>query len=241
MNIPRVHILYIATSKYISFWPIFYREASVRLFPDAEKHYFLYTDSKEYETYGNVTVVPTEHRPWPRPTLDRFRYMIDSYEQWKDADLVLFINANAIPCSPFFFNEVFPYAGSLVACVHPCAGRIFSTCSLETRKECRAYVCENTPYVCGGFQGGHPASWLEACRTMQEWTEADEQNGITPVWHDESYWNKYCLMYKERVKLLGWPTLYTEPHPWVKLYLIDKARFFRDRNFREEGKDQRSL
>ena len=241
MNRPRVHILYIATGKYISFWPIFYREASARLFPDAEKHYFLYTDSKEYESYENVTVVPTEHRPWPRPTLDRFRYMIDSYEQWKDADLVLFINANAIPCSPFFFNEVFPYAGSLVACVHPCAGRIFSTCSLETRKECRAYVCENTPYVCGGFQGGHPASWLEACRTMQEWTEADEQNGITPVWHDESYWNKYCLMYKERVKLLGWPTLYTEPHPWVKLYLIDKARFFRDRNFREEGEAQNSL
>ena len=239
MNRPRVHILYIATGKYIAFWPIFYREASVRLFPDAEKHYFLFTDSTEYESYENVTVVPTEHRPWPRPTLDRFRHMIDSYEQWKDADLVLFINANAIPCSPFFFNEVFPYAGSLVACVHPCAGRIFSTCSLETRKECRAYVQENTPYVCGGFQGGYPASWLEACRTMQEWTEADEQHGITPVWHDESYWNKYCLMYKERVKLLGWPTLYTEPHPWVKLYLIDKARFFRDRNFREE--EQASL
>lgn len=241
MSRQRVHILYIATGKYIAFWPIFHREASIRLFPDAEKRYFLFTDSTEYESSESVTVVPTEHRPWPRPTLDRFRHMIDSYEQWKDAELALFINANAVPCSPFFFHEVFPYVGSLVACVHPCAGRMFSTCSLETRPECCAYTQERTPYVCGGFQGGKPTAWLEACKVMQEWTEEDEKNGIMPVWHDESYWNKYCLMKKKEVRLLGWPTVYVEPHPWVKIYLLEKAAFFRDQNFREEGKDQASL
>lgn len=46
-------------------------------------------------------------------------------------------------------------------------------------------------YFGGGFSGGTSEKYLELAKKCAENIDIDVQNGIIPIWHDESALNKY--------------------------------------------------
>lgn len=234
-NRPKVGLFFICTSKYNLFWKFFKAAADKFFLPDADKTYFLFTDSDRHVTGDDTTVIPVEHRPWPYMTLYRASILLSAYDKWKDMDYVVFCNSNMIFCNPMNMAETFGNK-PLMACCHPLANGGMSTYSLEHNPKSCAYMDKPTVYVCGGFQGGRTEAFASALREMKAWVDKDAENGITAVWHDESHWNKYCFLHQPDVHLLGWPTLYVSEHPWVKAWLIDKKEFWRGAGIRNLDK-----
>lgn len=227
----KLGVFYIATFKYVQFWEEFKATADRFLCPEAEKHYFVYTDG-DIQEEPNVHVKRIVHEPWPGMALHRSKILAESYDSWKDMDFVVFCNANMRFCSVFPLYELCSRYHSYTACIHPLSNGGWSTASLERNPQSSAYMDKPTAYVCSGLQGGWTKAWKVACDVMSAGISRDEENGITAIWHDESHWNKFCYANAEKVHILGWPTLYVKPHPWVKAYVVEKQSYFNVREFK---------
>ena len=68
-------------------------------------------------------------------------------------------------------------------------------------------------YVAGGFWGGDSSSMYDLVRELSCLTEIDRRNGITPVWHDESYLNKWSS--RERHHLLPPSFCWSDRFGWL--------------------------
>ena len=49
----KIGILYIGIGRYACFWPEFYNSCETNLVPEAEKHYYVFTDQ--------TTITPSDH------------------------------------------------------------------------------------------------------------------------------------------------------------------------------------
>ncbi len=189
----------------------------------------------------NVIYWPAIHQEWPGPTLARFSTMLTAKDHLSNYDYIYAIDADMRFSAPVG-NEIF---GKLVATLHPWYHRkpvtliqkaictVFphrfmkkrSAYTYETRPESRAYISpdKGLHYFCGGFHGGQPLYWLAAIETMASWLQDDLSRGITPVWHDESAWNRYLIDHEPDVIL---PSEYCCPETHMlkdrKILALDK-------------------
>lgn len=223
---PKVGVFYIATQKYKMFWSGFKESCDKFCCTDADKTYYVFTDdSGAFPQEDNVVITKIEHQPWPGITIHRARILLSAHDKWKDMDCVMFCNSNMVFCNPMCTFETFGMK-PLMACIHPCSNGGFSKLSLEDNPKSTAYWDQPTAYLAGGFQGGRTDAFAMALKIMDDAIKIDEENGIMAVWHDESHWNKLCAISVDQVHVLGWPTLYVQPHPWVKAWLIDKNMYW---------------
>lgn len=197
----------IATNKYIEF---------VQPLVDSLDKYFLidhkltvnvFSDSKGIKGTERVSVI--EHTipayKFPEATLLRYHIMTSiTY----DTDYIFYLDADML-INDFVGDEIL---GDLVAVRHP--GYFHGGGSWEDNHKSEACVSNRTKYFAGGFQGGDSFSYLTAMRFMRVLIDNDKKNGITPIWHDESVWNKYLLDYVGKWHELN-PS-YCMPEAWPK-------------------------
>ncbi len=156
---------------------------------------YLFTD-REHELQHSYRIkvinIPTDHKPFPAPTLYRYAYfnkaaskITSDYLFYSDVDMA-FVD--------YVDREILPQEGDggLVATLHPGFYNNKGG-SWEDRPESKAFVPVELrkKYYAGGFQGGERNAYLMACKEMAENITDDESRGITPVWHDESVFNCY--------------------------------------------------
>ena len=75
----KIGILYICTGKYTIFWKDFYLSCEKHFIPEEEKHYYVFTDSKEidFETENsNIHRIYQENLGWPGNTLRRYEMFL---------------------------------------------------------------------------------------------------------------------------------------------------------------------
>ena len=110
-------------------------------------------------TYENTSVINIEHKPWPMPTLERFKTFIklkpeiDSYLP----KLILFFNANTRFHKPVHLKDVLPdESQSLVGVQHPGLMVFIFLCPFERRKRltCSLPWAYSKPYLQGCLLGG---------------------------------------------------------------------------------------
>jgi histo-blood group ABO system transferase len=89
----------------------------------------------------------------------------------------------------------------------------------ERRPQSQAYIPWDRGdfYYGGAFFGGSVLEVYHLTKACHEAMMEDKANGIEPVWHDESYLNKYLLYHKPTKvlspeylwdqQLLGWPSI----------------------------------
>jgi hypothetical protein len=224
----RIAVLYICTGKYSMFWNDFYTSSNRYFNIGAERHYFVFTDSKEIEG-KDVTVIYREHAGFPMDSLLRFEMFLSIEVKLAEYDFVFFFNSNMVFAREVN-GEIMPTEGKdLVGVLHP---GLFRRSSLwypyERNKLSMAYVERNNivmRYFMGSLIGGTSKAFLELCRTCAEWIAEDFRNEIIAIFHDESHLNKY---FATRDILILDPG-YAYPEGWIlpfqkKIMIVDKVK-----------------
>ncbi len=93
----KIGILYICTGKYSIFWKKFYSSMEKNFIVDAEKHYFVFTDSPDIEfekENRRIHRIYQEDLGWPNNTLMRFHMFLKQEKELVNMDYLFFFNAN---------------------------------------------------------------------------------------------------------------------------------------------------
>lgn len=228
----RIAILYLAIGKYDIFWDEFYCSCEQYLFPEAEKHYFVFTDSERLLNLKltNVSVLFQEDGGWAMNTSAKYDCMLSIRVQLMAFDYLFYINANYKILSPVWCNEIL--ATEVNDYLSALSFDIFSnkhpdSYTYDRNPQCQAYI----PYGIGkhyyqaSFYGGRVREMLALATFCVECGRIDFSNDIMPLWHDESYLNKFLLERNPRV--IG--TKYCKPEEFegsCKAILRDKNKIF---------------
>lgn len=157
---------------------------------------FLFTDQTVCP--GGVTKIYTEHHPFPYPTLMRYNTIYSYRHLYSNYDCFYYCDADML-----FVDKVGDEVlGELVAVLHPgFYNKTVSSFGYERSEISSAYIKkgDGVHYYCGGMNGGR--KYLEMANIIRYMVEIDQYKGHTPVWHDESYLNRYLLSYPPDVVL----------------------------------------
>ena len=152
---------------------------------------------------------------------------------FRNTRVLLYVDADMLFVGPVDVTS----AAGLIAVEHP--GYVSAptdTLPFERRRESAACVSSVTagPYFCGGVQGGATETFLSAAASIDENILADEQSGVTAIWHDESHWNRYLIDHPPQLTLgaeYACPDYLASPSARI-LALSKNHDFFRGVNLR---------
>ena len=171
-------------------------------FPGYQINFYCFTDTTA--EIAGINNVPIEHFGWPFSTLLRYRWMENYLSTLEKNDFLLYMDADmrvvsAPPVS--LFNH------PLMAVCHP--GYIDSPGAFEIDRQDSCYVPPplRKEYVQGCFWGGKKAQFVALIRSLSAMVDRDLRAGNIPIWHDESYLNKYLSAHhcKALPPLYAWP------------------------------------
>lgn len=198
----KIAIYYIATNKYINFFNDFLKSLNY-FFPDVSKKVVLITDyDKELQINTNIEIKKEhiDHYYWPIPTLFKMfyieKFLVD------DCDYHFYCNANMMFNRDFNINEPFDMCfmehylsdrlslytinnGNCNNCVIPPS---WAKCHISEKD-----VPFNAKYCQAGFWGGKTKNVLHLLHNVNGMLKEDLKHNIIPIWHDETYLNKYLL------------------------------------------------
>ena len=187
-KIPQVGFLIVATGKYHD---LFFREIKNSILKyfgmhNVQINLYCFSDTKAH--LGGVRYFKTSHIGWPFDTLLRYKLFLDKIDNLMINDSLFYVDAdmrfvNTIPLSILNENLVMlPHIGFLNY------SGTFEEISRET-----TYVNfeKRKNYVQGCFWGGKSIDFKYMITSLAESTDRDLAKYKIPVWHDESYLNKY--------------------------------------------------
>ena len=192
----KIAILYIATGRYTVFWKDFYLSCEKYFIPEAEKEYYVFTDSEhlEFDSQSNVHLIEQKKLGWPYDTLLRFDMFLRIEDELKKADYIFFFNANTKFLKKISPAEILPddEHDGLVAATFNWTPDKFT---YDRNPKSTAYIPygEGKYYFRGGVNGGTKDAYLQMIRTFSQNIKTDLDNDVIAEWHDESHLNKYLL------------------------------------------------
>lgn len=191
-----VGLLVVATGKYMQFVPPLISSAENYFLKGHHVTYFVFTD-QEPIPLPNTIYVFQKRLGWPFDTMHRYHIYYQNRELFNGQDYLFAADADML-----FVGDVGEEVlGERVATLHPAF--IGYRGSYETNPSSLAYVGpkEGTHYFAGGFYGGTRNEFLNILKTNILRIESDLNERIIALWHDESYWNRYCIDYPPTVIL----------------------------------------
>ncbi|MAF35776.1 hypothetical protein CL622_01515 [archaeon] len=184
-----IGLLLIATGKYDLFVPQLLDGASKFFLANHNVTYFLFTDSQKEFNVPNLIKIHEPHKPWPLPTLHRYKMFSNKREILYGQDYLFYCDVDMK-----FVNSVGDeILSKSVSTIHP--GHYGSRGDTETNPDSLAYVGpkEKLIYFAGGFQGGETEEFLRMSRELSNRIDEDKKNGIIAKWHDESHMNRWRI------------------------------------------------
>lgn len=214
-----IGILLISTGKYHIFLQPLIDGIDKYFFKGYNIEVYLFTDRNNelrHSSRINIVQIPTEHKPFPYPTLKRYEFFSKAADIIKsgwlfylDVDMAIISDVG---------EEILPDGindEGLVATLHP--GFYKGGGSWCTDENSLAYTpveCRKK-YYAGGFQGGVTESYLNLCKSLSHNISEDEKKGVMAEWHDESHFNaymgsktpktllpEYCMVEQENLRVL---------------------------------------
>ncbi len=209
-----------ATGRYTEFIPPLIESAEKYFCKEHDVTYFVFTDGS-IEPRANLVCTYQTRIGWPYDTLLRYRVYEKNRELFKDQDFLFACDADML----FVGNCGDEILGERVATIHP--GFLGKPGPhAETDPNSQAFIPWKLRknYFCGGFYGGTKDQMLKIFEINLARIEIDMAAGIMAKWHDESFWNRYCVDYPPTVIL---SPSYCYPENWNlpcqrKLLALDK-------------------
>ena len=155
-------------------------------FPGYQIHFYCFTDANiEIEGIRNI---PIQHFSWPFSTLLRYRWMEKHLPSIGKNDFLLYMDADmrVVSSPPASLLD-----NSLMAVCHP--GYIDTPGAFEIDRQDSCYVPPPLRkfYYQGCFWGGKQEQFVPLVTSLAAMVDDDLSAGNIPIWHDESYLNKY--------------------------------------------------
>lgn len=188
----KISLLIVATEKYIKFLPDLVESARKYFISNQEVIIHIFSNRvKDCELLlsqmpeGKTLFHEVDHKPWPYATLYRFHFFKKYIEEIK-GEYVFYIDADTIIKSPITEEILSPRTA-----VQHC-GFVNGGGSWETRPNSKSYVSpeQKNTYYGGGFWGFGIMNFKTIIDYAIEMIDEDAENGIVPVYHDESVLNK---------------------------------------------------
>lgn len=236
----KIGILYIGIGKYLSLWDDFYKTSQKYLFPDAEKIYFVFTDSDDFFPESVVKLYQKD-LGGRNNTLYRFKMFYEHRIALSQCDYLFFFNGDVIFKRTILSKELIPCEseGYLLAL----SWHIYQIKSpkkfpYDRNPNSLAYISydEGVYYFQGGLNGGRTKEYLELAEQCMIAVDIDvEKNNIAAV-AGESYLNRYLL--NKKIKIVD--TIYGKPEKFffpihAKIIFRDKGTFFHSKGIEHVG------
>ena len=194
----KIAILYICTGNYDIFWDEFYTTTEKYFYPNAQKSYFVFTDSRKLLRNKNIKAYYQTKVGWPYDTLLRFNWFCSIQDVLLKYDYCYYINANG-KFLRVVDDNLIPYPSKECPYVFSIHIRNYddyegATFTPERNPESTAYIAKGTPCRAhsGGFFGGTSKAFVLMSRELRERIAVDLQNGIIAIWHDQSHLIKFA-------------------------------------------------
>ena len=198
----KVAVVFIGTDKYLDFLPSWYESCEEHLLPDVEKKYLVFTNGEIPEPPKNVIVYPQEHLEWPYITLYRFKMIMKSFDDIRDCDYLLFLDADMRVVDKVTTEDLIDDTKKYIGVHHPCHylgmdPHTKAPGAYEQNPKCEAYVdvSKSLPpvYWQGCLWGGKVPHVCAMIDELEARVNRDLENDIVAVWHDETQINRYFL------------------------------------------------
>lgn len=229
------------------FWDNFYKSAEKNFLPDTDKHYFLISDQAFDKLPDNVTYVYHPHKEWPSITVEKFDIIYSLKGKLQDYTYTYFFNANTWFIQPIEGDILPSKTQKIIAGLHPNYYKTDDKYPYCSDKDSPAYLKqdENSKYYQACIMGGITEDFLKMAETIEQWRNMDLKRNYIPIWHDESYFNKYVsdknpLVLTPNYLWGSFPSkeAYDSFKNQVKIVMIDKDKtnnvgmdYFRDIRF----------
>lgn len=218
----KICFLLIATNKYINFLPQFVESAKKYALKNHDVDFMVFSN---YDTIDqkDINLIKIDHEPWPIPTLKRYDYFYSQRDKLMEYDYLFYSDVDMR-----FVSEVGDeILSKLTATIHPgFYNKSPMYYTYERNPISNAYIPYGVgnKYYAGGFNGGSSDDFLDMAMNIIAWRQADELNNHIPVWHDESYLNKFLTIINPTLEL---SPSYCYPEKWnlpfeKKLLALDK-------------------
>ncbi len=213
----KIAILYICNGRYDVFWKDFYLSSEKYFINDAEKHYFVFTDSNDIYNENidkKIHKIYQNNLGWPNNTLKRYEIFTKINDKLKEFDYIFFMNANLLFLKQVDKEDFLPSGNkTLTACLHPgYYNQNRKKFTYESNPNSLAFIPKNegNNYFAGGINGGITLKFLEVINILKKNIDEDLKNNIIAVWHDESHWNKYINEHIAETKIISPSYLFPE-------------------------------
>jgi hypothetical protein len=193
-------------------------------FSDYQVQLYCFTDASEQ--IAGVKNIPIQHFAWPFSTLLRYRWISQNLTLLEQHDFLLYMDADMrvvlTPPASIFEHP-------LIAVRHP--GYIDNPGAFEIDRTDSCYVPPplRKHYFQGCFWGGQSNDFSRLIKTLAQMVDQDLSQGNIPIWHDESYLNKYLStqVCKALPSTFAWPEGQTPVEPPYVLHLEKKHQIIR--------------
>lgn len=210
----KVAIIFIGTSKYINFLPLYYEKCEENFLINTNKTYFVFTDGEVSDPPENVLIYQQEHLEWPFITLKRFEIINNAKKELNEFDVIVFMDADTLVVDRVTEEDFFDNM-NLFGVHHPCHYMKMPPHNeppgaFETNPESTAFTDDYSTYFQGCFWGGKVPLVFDLIDQLEGNVNIDLDNNIIAVWHDESHLNAYFAKHKDNVKVFGPEYAYPE-------------------------------
>ena len=190
----KIAIILIATDKYIDLIPNLKESIDKYFLQNYQKTIFVFNDNDLISDVENIKI---NHLPWPMNTLMRFHYISMIKNKLNEYDYIYYMDSDII-VNDIIDEEIFPMKNEIVSTKHFHFQTSTSIGPYEfENKNSLAYVEKSdvlqNMYCQACFFGSSKTSFINMVDHIKDEIETDLKNNIIPIWHDESYFNKYIL------------------------------------------------
>lgn len=197
----KIGILFIGIGIYNKFWNDFYDTVNRNFCISSVKFFYVFTDDVtlyENKLHENVSIHPVKDRGWILNVMRKSDFFLEIEEILKCNDFIFHLNGNYKVLSPIFDSEILPVEKNEWLSV--LSFDFYTNISPDNytydRNPCsQAYIPfgGGKYYFQSGFYGGRTQYFLEMTHWVKKKTDIDLLHKIIPLFHDESYVNKYLL------------------------------------------------
>ena len=216
-------VIFIGTEKYLNFLPTWYESCEQYLMPEVEKKYLVFTDGNvEMDDVDNAVVYKQDHLDWPLITLLRFGMIKRAFDEIKDCDYLLFLDADMRVVAEVKEEDIIDETKKYIGVHHPChylgmPPHDKAPGAFEVRPISLAAVSEDDlldVYFQGCLWGGRVPEVMDMITELDRRTNEDLKKDVIAQWHDESHLNKFYVENRDDVHVVGpecaFPEVFTE-------------------------------